>query len=159
MDDFELYDDFLEDGPTDPISFFAEEIDFEPANPALLRRWIEDVIAVEKAELNFVNYIFCDDAYLLKLNQEYLQHDTLTDIITFPYHDPPVVEGDVFISIDRIHDNAHQFGVSFEQELHRVMIHGVLHLCGYPDKAPEEKAKMTQKEDEALQLLKNISVH
>lgn len=159
MDDFELYDDFLDDGPTDPISFHAEEIDFEPAHPDLLKGWIEKVIAQEKGELNFVNYIFCDDAYLLKLNQEYLQHDTLTDIITFPYHDPPIVEGDIFISIDRIHENAHQFGVSFEQELHRVMIHGVLHLCGYPDKAPEEKATMTQKEDEALLVLKSIIVH
>lgn len=158
MDDFELYDDLIEDeGPSDPISFFAEEIDFEPANPALLRRWIEEVVVREKRELIFVNYVFCDDPYLLKLNQEYLQHDTLTDIITFPYHDPPIVEGDVFISIDRIHDNAHQFGVTFEQELHRVMIHGVLHLCGYPDKAPEEKARMTEKEDEALQLLRLIN--
>jgi rRNA maturation RNase YbeY len=158
MDELELYDDlFEEDGPTDPISFFAEEIDFELANPALVRRWIESIIAREKGELVFVNYVFCDDAYLLKLNQEYLQHDSLTDIITFPYHDPPMVEGDVFISIERIHENAHQFGVTFEQELHRVMIHGVLHLCGYPDKAPEEKAKMTEKEDEALQLLRLIN--
>nr|WP_290928254.1 rRNA maturation RNAse YbeY [Haliscomenobacter sp.] len=110
MDDFELYDDLIEDeGPSDPISFFAEEIDFEPANPALLRRWIEEVVVREKRELIFVNYIFCDDPYLLKLNQEYLQHDTLTDIITFPYHDPPIVEGDVFISIDRIHDYFHRW--------------------------------------------------
>jgi rRNA maturation RNase YbeY len=157
MDEFERYDDFLDDeGPSDPISFFAEEIDFTPANPDTLRRWIEKVILHEKATLNFVNYIFCDDAYLLKLNQEYLQHDTLTDIITFPYHDPPTVEGDVFISIDRIHDNAHQFGVSFEQELHRVMIHGVLHLCGYEDKDAAAKALMTEKEDAALGLLRNL---
>ncbi|AEE50401.1 rRNA maturation RNase YbeY [Haliscomenobacter hydrossis] len=157
MDDFELYDDLMEDdGPSDPISFFAEEIYFEPANPELLRRWIEEIVSREKRELIFINYVFCDDPYLLKLNQEYLQHDTLTDIITFPYHDPPIVEGDVFISVDRIHDNAHQFGVTFEQELHRVMIHGVLHLCGYPDKAPEEKARMTEKEDEALNLLKTL---
>ncbi|MBK9491712.1 MAG: rRNA maturation RNase YbeY [Haliscomenobacter sp.] len=157
MDDFELYDDLIEDeGPSDPISFFAEEIDFEPANPALLRRWIEEVVVREKRELIFVNYVFCDDPYLLKLNQEYLQHDTLTDIITFPYHDPPIVEGDVFISIDRIHDNAHQFGVTFEQELHRVMIHGSCTMQ-FPDKAPEEKARMTEKEDEALQLLRLIN--
>lgn len=157
MDDFELYDDFLEEeGPRDSISFYAEEIDFEPFNQAQLRRWFEAVVAREKAELNFINYIFCNDAYLLKLNQEYLQHDTLTDIITFPYHDPPIIEGDVFISIDRIHENAHQFGVTFEHELNRVMVHGLLHLCGYLDKTPGEKAKMTEKEDEALAILKAI---
>lgn len=154
MDDFELYDDLIEDeGPSDPISFFSEEIDFEIANPALMRQWVESIVEREKGELNFVNYIFCDDPYLLKLNQEYLKHDTLTDIITFPYHDPPIIEGDVYISIERIRENAHQFGATFEHELNRVMIHGVLHLCGYSDKTPEDKAKMTEKEDEALEIL------
>jgi probable rRNA maturation factor len=139
-----------------PINFFAEDIDFEPAGPEKLRAWVEKIIAAENCSLNFVNYIFCSDEYLLALNQEHLQHDTLTDIITFPYQDAPEIEGDVFISIERIRENAHTFQVSFERELYRVMAHGVLHLCGYGDKTPEEKAQMTEKEDAVLVLWEGV---
>ena len=111
------------------------------------------MIEREGCNLTQVCYIFCSDEYLYNLNQEYLNHDTYTDIITFPYSEPPLVEGDIFISIDRVKENASQFGAPFEQELHRVMIHGVLHLCGYSDKSPDEEALMRKKEDEALQLL------
>lgn len=142
-----------EDDSTEPIAFIAEEIDFHLENPAVLEQWIQTIIQREKGQLSFLNFIFCSDEYLLRLNQEYLQHDTLTDIITFPYQDLPYIEGDIFISIDRVRENAAEFGVSFTQELHRVMIHGVLHLCGHKDKTEADQARMRAKEDEALALL------
>lgn len=135
------------------ISFQSEDIDFEPSNPDLLSEWIKSVIEKEGYNLQHACYIFCSDEYLLQLNKEYLNHDTYTDIITFPYTYPPLIEGDMFISIDRVKDNARQYEVTFEQELHRVMIHGIFHLCGYSDKSPEEEARMRQKEDEALKSL------
>lgn len=143
-----------EDEPS--ISFQNEDIDFELPNSGQLSRWIEAVIEREGNNLHQVSYIFCSDEYLFGLNQEYLNHDTYTDIITFPYTEPPLIEGDIFISIDRVKENARQFGSSFEQELHRVMIHGIFHLCGYLDKTPEEEARMRQKEDEALQSLQKL---
>lgn len=130
----------------DNIDFFSEEIDFTPANSDAIADWIRRTILQEGKTLDSIQFIFCDDAHLLKINIEYLDHDTLTDIITFPYGEE-LIEGDIYISIDRIRENAGTFGVSFEQELHRVIIHGVLHLCGYGDKKPEEKAVMTAKED------------
>lgn len=136
------------------IQFFSEEIDFDYANPELTREWIQQVISRENGQLaGALNYIFCSDDYLYRINLEYLAHDTLTDIITFPYTEPPLVSGDIFVSIERVRENARQFGVAFERELHRVMIHGVLHLCGQGDKTAEEKQEMRVKEDEALQLL------
>ena len=135
------------------ISFQTEAIEFELSAPGAISEWIKTVIEREGCNLTQVCYIFCSDEYLYNLNQEYLNHDTYTDIITFPYSEPPLVEGDIFISIDRVKENASQFGAPFEQELHRVMIHGVLHLCGYSDKSPDEEALMRKKEDEALQLL------
>ena len=135
------------------ISFQSEDVAFELSSPEEPAAWIRSVIEREGHELHEVCFIFCSDEYLYNLNQEYLNHDTYTDIITFPYSEPPLVEGDIFISIDRVKENASQFGAPFEQELHRVMIHGVLHLCGYSDKSPDEEALMRKKEDEALQLL------
>ncbi len=141
--------------PEDPIAFFSENIEFEvtPEKEVAWIEWITTIIEQEKAELVFLHIIFCDDAYLLELNIDYLQHDTLTDIITFPYSSPPKVEGDVFISIERVRENAEQLNIPFERELARVVIHGLLHLCGYQDKSPEEKTRMTAKEDQALALL------
>jgi rRNA maturation RNase YbeY len=143
------------DASEDSIAFFPEDVDFEvePEKESIWINWLEPIIAQEKGELSFLNIIFCTDAYLLELNMDYLQHDTLTDIITFPYASPPKVEGDIFISIERIRENAEQLNIPFERELTRVIIHGVLHLCGYGDKTPEDKNKMTAKEDEALALL------
>ena len=102
------------------------------------------------SRLQHITYIFCDDAYLLDLNEQYLNHDTLTDIITFHYSKLPQIEGDIFISIERVHENAQTYQVTFDQELYRVIIHGVLHLCGYSDKTPTDKALMTEKENKAL---------
>lgn len=135
------------------ISFFMEDIDFELANSDKVEQWISQVIQLENCQLVNLNYIFCSDVYLHHLNVEYLQHDTLTDIITFPYDNPPIVHSDIFISIDRVRENAKELKSTFEQELHRVIIHGVLHLCGYKDKSEAEKKIMRQKEEEMLSLL------
>jgi rRNA maturation RNase YbeY len=136
------------------IIFNVEEIDFELQNTEGVTKWIEQVIALEKKRLGGISYIFCSDDYLHKLNVQYLDHDTLTDILTFPYNRSPI-EGDIFISIDRVKDNAQDLNIAFENELHRVIIHGVLHLCGYLDETDEEEEMMRKKEDEALLLLEN----
>lgn len=136
------------------IIFNVEDIDFELQNTEGVTKWIEQVIALEKKRLGGISYIFCSDDYLHKLNVQYLDHDTLTDILTFPYNRSPI-EGDIFISIDRVKDNAQDLDIAFENELHRVIIHGVLHLCGYLDETDEEEEMMRKKEDEALLLLEN----
>ena len=134
----------------DAIEFSSEEVEFELENEQAVMDWLQKIIEQTGNSLRMLNFIFCSDDYLLRLNVEYLDHNSLTDIITFPYAEPPVIEGDIFISIDRVRDNAVDFNVPFEQELHRVMAHGVLHLCGYGDKTPDEQRTMRQKEDEAL---------
>lgn len=134
------------------IIFNTEDIDFQLVKKKILRGWIESTVEKEGRKLGGLGYIFCSDDYLHKLNIEYLNHDTLTDVITFPYADNPV-EGDIFISIDRVRDNARDLNLTFERELHRVMIHGVLHLCGYRDETDEEEALIRQKEDECLKVL------
>ncbi len=136
-----------------PISFLQEDTDFEPSHPDLLSDWITRTIQREGGILRHITFIFCSDDYLYQMNLKYLQHDTLTDVITFPYLPPPNIQGDIFISVDRVRDNAATYKVTFEQELHRVMIHGVLHLCGYTDNTPEAKAIMTRQEDQALAML------
>lgn len=135
------------------IQFFSEDIDFVPKHKTQLRQWIKDSAKKEGFRIGELNFIYCTDSYLLQLNQEYLNHDTYTDIITFDHSEEEGrLFGDVFISIERIRDNALQFQVREQDELHRVMIHGVLHLCGYGDEAGEEKKKMTEKEDHYLAL-------
>lgn len=134
------------------INYHTEEIDLSLNNEEDISTWIKSAIQQEGHHLGILNFIFCSDPYLHKINIEYLNHDTLTDVITFPYSETQV-EGDIFISIDRIKDNAESFNVSFEQELNRVMIHGVLHLMGYTDKTLADKKKMTQKENLYLGLL------
>ena len=134
------------------VIYNVEDIDFQLVNQNLLSVWIEKTIETEGAILGAVSYIFCSDDYLHQMNVEYLNHDTLTDVITFPYNDNPI-EGDIFISIDRVKDNAQDLNIAFNDELHRVMIHGVLHLCGYSDDTDEQEAEMRQKEDEYLKKL------
>jgi len=130
------------------ISFFEEDISFTLKNKAHVRNWITDTIRNEGFKLKELTYIFCSDNYLLQINQQYLDHDTYTDIITFDNsEDEGIVASDIFISIDRIRENAAKFNVSETTELHRVIIHGVLHLLGYKDKSPADKQKMTEKED------------
>ncbi len=134
------------------ISFSSEETTFKLQDEGKVTIWLRKIIEQESRVLRLLNFIFCSDDYLHRLNLEYLHHDTLTDVITFPYADPPEIEGDIFISIDRVQENALEFSVSFGQELLRVMVHGLFHLCGYGDKTKEEELLMRKKEDEALSL-------
>ena len=131
------------------ITYHTEDVDFQLLKKLPLSNWIKKTVEIEGKTLGTVTYIFCSDMYLHKMNVEHLDHDTLTDIITFPYNNNPI-EGDIFISIDRVKDNAKDFKTTFDNELHRVMIHGILHLCGYKDKTEEEGKLMRQKEDECL---------
>ncbi|WP_295648912.1 rRNA maturation RNase YbeY [uncultured Mucilaginibacter sp.] len=138
-----------------PVFFFEEDIKFKPKNKTALRQWINETIVNEGASLSEINYIFCSDVYLIGLNQQYLDHDTYTDIITFDNSEiEKSIAGDIFISVDRIRENALTFGIDATHELQRVMIHGVLHLLGYKDKSKKDKALMTQKEDFYLDKVK-----
>lgn len=134
------------------VSFFAEDIDFQLSNEVEIKRWLLNAISREAKVAGEINYIFCSDAYLHQLNLAHLKHDTLTDIITFNYCVDNEVNADVFISIDRVRDNGRSYEVAFENELSRVMIHGVLHLVGYDDKTVSEKQTMRAKEDFYLSL-------
>lgn len=136
----------------DLIYFHNEDIDFELSDPLKTKRWILECISNENKSCGELNFIFCSDDYLLKINQSHLNHDTFTDIITFNYVENNVISGDIFISIDRIKDNANSFDVAFSEELHRVIIHGVLHLIGYDDKTPSDAQEIRQKEDFYLTL-------
>lgn len=131
-----------------PIHFFFEDINFTLKKKTFVRNWIRNTILSEGYKLKELNFIFCSDNYLLTINQQYLNHDTFTDIITFDNSDKKlVIVGDIFISIDRVRENAGIFKVMEEDELHRVMIHGTLHLLGYPDKGKVAKTRMTEKEN------------
>lgn len=131
-----------------PIHFFAEDISFTLKQKAFVRNWIRDSIIKEGFKLRELNFIFCSDEYLLSINKQYLGHDTYTDIITFDNSDKTKeIAGDIFISLERVNENAANFKVNQKDELHRVMIHGTLHLLGYPDKGTEAKALMTEKEN------------
>lgn len=126
---------------------FNSTNNFELSNPEELLQWLTSVIDAEKKQMGEINYIFCDDAYLHKLNVEYLNHDTLTDVISFDYTSGDVISGDVYISVERVEDNAADFKTSFTDELSRVMVHGLLHYCGYKDKSEDEAKEMRAKEN------------
>lgn len=129
---------------------FNYETDFSLDNENNYTSWITDVILSENKKLGEVNYIFCDDAYLHEINLQYLNHDTLTDIISFDYCVGNEINGDIFISVERVQDNAVDYNTIFEEELKRVIIHGILHYCGYKDKSPSDEALMRQKENEKI---------
>ncbi len=131
---------------------FNYETDFELENEAQYEDWISRIIESEGFDEGEINYIFCDDEYLHKINVEYLDHDTLTDIISFDYTVGNLIQGDIFVSVERVQDNANDFNVSFEEELKRVLSHGVLHYCGYKDKSPNDEALMRSKEEEKMQM-------
>lgn len=131
---------------------FNYETDFELENEAQYGDWISRIIESEGFDEGEINYIFCDDEYMHKINVEYLDHDTLTDIISFDYTVGNLVQGDIFISIERVQDNANDFNVSFDEELKRVLSHGVLHYCGYKDKSPKDEALMRSKEEEKMKM-------
>ena len=135
------------------INFFSEETNFKPKQVKALRNWILNSIETEKHQLLELNFIFCSDDYLLQINKEYLNHDTYTDTVTFDNSETKgKILGDIFISIDRIRENAKTFKTSTKDELHRVMIHSTLHLLGYKDKSTKDKNLMTAKENEYLVL-------
>lgn len=129
---------------------FHYENDFSLDNEEHFKNWIIDVIDSESHKVGEINYIFCDDAYLHKINVQFLDHDTLTDIITFDNNIGDVIHSDIFISTERVQDNAKDFTVSFKEELKRVMIHGILHLCGYKDKSDNDANIMRSKENEKI---------
>lgn len=130
------------------IHFFNEDTDFKPKQKGKIREWIKAVAKSERRATGELSFVFCSDAYLLTINKQYLNHHTLTDIITFDNTEQPhIVSGDIFISIERIIENAKTYGVSERDELHRVIIHGILHLCGYRDKTADEQELMREKED------------
>ncbi|MBA6151955.1 rRNA maturation RNase YbeY [Gelidibacter maritimus] len=126
---------------------FNYETEFELHNEDQLSVWITNAILNEGFRQGEINYIFCDDAYLLDLNIEFLDHDTLTDIISFDYTLGKLISGDIYISIERVKENANDFDVTFDNELKRVMIHGILHYCGYKDKSGSDQAEMRSKEN------------
>ena len=134
---------------------FNSETSFTLKNQNKLVKWIGDVVSSEGFQVGEINYIFCNDSYLNKINQEFLNHDTFTDIISFDYKLGKEVGGDIFISIERVLENAEKFNEVFETELHRVMIHGILHFMGYKDKTKKEKTLMRTKEDENIFILKH----
>ncbi len=129
---------------------FSFDTEFELQEQDRLKDWIANTINAEGFELGEVSYVFCDDDYLHKLNVEFLGHDTLTDIISFDYRMGKQVNGEIFISVDRVAENAITYNVPFEKELHRVIIHGILHYCGYKDKTSVEENNMRFLEDKAL---------
>ena len=137
------------------INFFTEEIDFSLENEEGIRTWIEGRSDFYVADIQLINYVFCSDDYLLNINMEHLDHDYYTDIITFDMRDAKgqPIEADIFVSIDRIKDNAKKEDVTFLNELHRVLIHGFLHLVGYGDKTDEEVVEMRTQEEKCLSLL------
>lgn len=131
---------------------FNYETDFQLENESKYEEWIDAIVESENKEPGEINYIFCDDAYLHNINMEFLEHDTLTDIISFDYCIGDLISGDIFISIERVKDNAQDFDVSFDNELLRVMAHGVLHYCSYKDKTEEDAQLMRAKEKEKMNM-------
>jgi probable rRNA maturation factor len=137
------------------IQFQNADVKFTLRHKTAIKNWIKAVITAHHKKTGDLSLVFCSDEYLLGVNRQYLQHDYYTDIITFDYCDGNTVSGDLIISIDRVEENAKQLKVNFEEELHRVMIHGTLHLIGLKDKTPTEEKAMRSAENKALALLKN----
>ena len=131
---------------------FNYETSFELGDEELYSRWVSSIIDTESKVEGTINYIFCDDSFLLKINEEYLKHDTLTDIISFDYSIGKELHGDIFISVERVRENAVDYRVDFTEELNRVMAHGILHYCGYNDKNKEDELVMRLKEEEKMSM-------
>jgi len=131
---------------------FNYETDFELPNEAHFSKWLSAVILSENKKEGEINYIFCNDDYLLEINQQYLDHDTLTDIISFDYSVGNELNGDIFVSIERVKENASDFNVTFHEEIQRVLVHGILHYCGYKDKTESDELIMRSKEEEKMKM-------
>ena len=135
---------------------FNYEVAFKLPSETPITKWLTEVIQQENCKVGDINFVFCDDEYLHKLNVEFLNHDTLTDIISFDYSVGKELHGDVFISKERVQENAESFKVNFDDELKRVMVHGILHYCGYKDKTDDESRIMREKENHYLNLFTKI---
>ena len=133
------------------IQYIAEDIKLPALEKQKINRWIKQTAASFGFKTGDIAYIFCSDERILEINKQYLNHDYYTDIITFDYSEGSTISGDIFISLDTVMSNATEFNVSFEQELKRILIHGVLHLCGQDDKTPKLRLQMSEKENAALQ--------
>lgn len=138
------------------IRFATQSGDFEVPESQKVQKWIAEVVKRRDRQVGNINYLFCDDAYLLQVNRQYLDHDTYTDIITFDYVAGGLISGDIMISVERVGDNAEKFGVPFVDELYRVIIHGVLHLLGQGDKSDSEAREMRRQEEAALGLWNDL---
>jgi len=136
------------------IFYNSEAIDFSLENEKKITEWLNKLVQTEDKSIEELSYIFCSDDYLLEINKEHLNHDYYTDVITFDYCENKTISGDIFISIDRVKDNAKTFNKTFENELKRVIAHGLLHLMGYKDKSEEDEKKMREMEEFALSLVK-----
>ena len=134
------------------IQFIAEEVELPVLSKQKITRWIKETAGVYGKRTGEIAYIFCTDKRILEVNRQYLKHDFFTDIITFDTSQGGFISGDIFISIETVESNAKEFKVSFEDELKRILIHGILHLCGQDDKTPELRLEMTRKENLALQM-------
>lgn len=140
------------------ITYQIEDTFFRFASRRLTSRWIKEIVAQAEMRLGDVSVVFCSDPYILDVNRQYLGHDYYTDIITFDYCEGDVLSGDLIISVDTVRANAEEYGAaSFDEELHRVIIHGVLHLIGFDDHTPEDQAEMRRQENAALELLKTLA--
>ena len=131
---------------------FNYETEFELHNEPDFSKWLSSVILSENKKEGEINYIFCDDNYLLEINQQYLDHDTLTDVISFDYSVGNEINGDVFVSVERVKENASDFKVTFHEEIQRVLVHGILHYCGYKDKTESDERIMRSKEEEKMKM-------
>ncbi len=138
------------------IGFNVTDVKFNLKNKQVYKKWLTAIIENEGKKAGDISYVFCSDEYLLDLNKQYLNHDTYTDIITFDYAEGNKTSGDIFISIDRVKENAGKFNVTFEEELLRVMAHGVLHLMGYKDKKSGDISIMRSKEEESIEMFNNF---
>lgn len=142
-----------------PITYQAEGIGLPKLKQRETSIWIKEVALLNKKKVDEIAYIFCSDEKILEINKQYLQHDYYTDIITFDYSEEGLISGDIFISLDTVRSNSEKFNTNYAEELYRVIIHGILHLCGYKDKTPEEEKAMREKEEEALKLIKGKIIH
>jgi len=131
---------------------FNYETEFELHNEPDFSKWLSAVILSENKKEGEINYIFCDDDYLLEINQQYLDHDTLTDIISFDYSVGNEINGDIFVSVERVKENASDYNVTFQEEIQRVLVHGILHYCGYKDKTESDELVMRTKEEEKMKM-------
>lgn len=139
------------------IQFFQEDVSYRIRKKHLLRQWLQTIANKHKKEIEFVNIILCSDSHLLEINRQFLQHDYFTDVITFPYHEPhKPIQGDIYISIDRVKAHAAELSIKTAEELHRVMAHGLLHLLGFKDDNAKQKNEMTRWEDHHLAALNEM---